>query len=129
MAEKIDCDFCDIMNGVSRAEIKYQDEYLVVFRNILTWVPLMLLVAPRKHLNQVEFWGSELFPKASSLAVRFGKEEAPNGFRVLSNFGDDALQTQTHAHLHVLGGAPLGLYVDFKEKGDFWTRVYGETQQ
>jgi diadenosine tetraphosphate (Ap4A) HIT family hydrolase len=35
----------------------------------------------------------------------------PDGYRLLSNFGNDALQTQEHAHLHVIGGTKLGLYV------------------
>ncbi|MBJ27950.1 MAG: hypothetical protein CL776_04040 [Chloroflexi bacterium] len=119
------CEFCGIVSGKSEAEIKYQDDDLIVFRNILTWVPIMLLVAPNNHLSQTEFWTSKLFQKASNLAVEIGASESPEGFRILSNFGDDALQTQVHAHLHVLGGTALGLYVDFKGKGDFWARVYG----
>jgi diadenosine tetraphosphate (Ap4A) HIT family hydrolase len=35
---------------------------------------------------------------------------APNGFRILSNFGPDGLQSQSHAHIHVIGGMPLGEY-------------------
>ena len=36
----------------------------------------------------------------------------PNGFRIVSNFGYDGLQTQSHAHIHILGGAFLGHYTD-----------------
>jgi len=35
---------------------------------------------------------------------------APNGFRILSNFGRDGLQSQSHGHLHVIGGTHLGEY-------------------
>jgi diadenosine tetraphosphate (Ap4A) HIT family hydrolase len=49
--------------------------------------------------------------KLSDLAVRIGHDYAPNGFRVLSNFGNDALQTQAHGHIHVIGGELLGRYV------------------
>ena len=105
--------------------MEFEKKRNFVFRNILTLVPIMLLVAPNNHLSQTEFWTSKLFQKASNLAVEIGASESPEGFRILSNFGDDALQTQVHAHLHVLGGTALGLYVDFKGKGDFWSRVYG----
>ena len=85
---------------------------MVVFDNQLTWAPVMLLLTPRSHMTQTELWSSgSLLARLGALAVRMGEEHCPNGFRVISNFGDDALQTQPHGHLHVVGGAPLGLYV------------------
>jgi len=72
----------------------------------------MLMVVPRLHMTQDELWGSgPLMSKLADLAVQTGYDYAPNGFRILSNFGDDALQTQTHGHLHVIGGQFLGRYV------------------
>ena len=35
----------------------------------------------------------------------------PGGFRLTSNFGYDAMQSQEHGHLHILGGTFLGHYV------------------
>ena len=119
------CEFCDIVARRGPADIRYEDERLIVFRNRLRWVPLMLLIAPREHMSQHEFWTSPLFAEAAALAVRIGHEDAPDGFRLASNFGEDALQTQPHAHLHIVGGAGLGLYLDFEGKGDFWQRIYG----
>ena len=92
--------------------IRYEDDEAVVFDNHLDWVPVMLMVVPRRHMTQDELWGSgPLMSKLSELAVQMGHDYAPNGFRVLSNFGDDALQTQPHGHLHVIGGQFLGRYV------------------
>ena len=72
----------------------------------------MLLLAPRRHMSQEDLWRSgPLMSQISSLAVRMGLEHSPKGFRVLSNFGRDALQTQRHGHLHVIGGTYLGLYL------------------
>lgn len=121
------CDFCAIAAHAAPADIHYQDDDLIVFRNRLRWVPLMLLVAPCAHLDQREFWRSPLFARAASLAVEIGEAQAPGGYRVVSNFGEDALQTQEHGHLHVIGGADLGLYVDFPGKGD-WQGVYEPSQ-
>jgi diadenosine tetraphosphate (Ap4A) HIT family hydrolase len=70
----------------------------------------MLLVMPKKHLSQVETWRSNLIGRLSRVAVDMGCIYAPKGFRVLSNFGSDALQTQDHGHLHVVGGTSLGHY-------------------
>ena len=106
------CTFCDIVAGRLPGNIRFEDDEIVVFDNQLEWVPVMLLLAPRRHMTQTELWGSgALIARMASLAVRMGREHSPGGFRVLSNFGPDALQTQAHGHLHVLGGAYLGLYV------------------
>ena len=106
------CTFCEVIAGRLLGNIRYEDDEIVVFDNHLDWVPVMLLLAPRHHMSQTEMWGrAPLIARMASLAVRMGQEHSPDGFRILSNFGDDALQTQPHGHLHVLGGAPLGLYV------------------
>jgi len=83
----------------------------MAFYNRLSWAPVMLLIVPRRHMTQQEFWTSELFPRAAKLAIQLGEEECPGGYRVLSNLGRDALQTQLHGHLHIVGGTALGLYI------------------
>ncbi len=107
------CVFCEIVAGRLPANIRHQDDEIVVFDNQLLWVPVMLLLVPRKHMTQVELWSSgPLLGKMGQLAVELGKKHCPNGFRILSNFGEDALQTQPHGHIHVIGGARLGLYAN-----------------
>jgi histidine triad (HIT) family protein len=122
------CDFCGIISGREARTIRYEDDDLMVFKNQLPWVPVMLLVVPKVHLTQKEFWRSPLFAKAAALAVNIGEQDSPDGFRFVSNFGEQAAQTQTHGHLHVLGGGELGLYMDFPRKGDYWLRRFGTTE-
>ena len=122
------CDFCSIVSGRMPRTIRHEDGELIVFHNALTWVAVMYLVVPKTHMSQAEFWRSPLFARASALAVELGEADAPGGFRVLSNFGDDAAQTQPHGHLHVVGGNELGLYMDFPRKGDYWLRRFGHTE-
>lgn len=106
------CTFCDIVAGRLPSRTRYEDDDILVFHNQLDWVPVMLLVVPKRHVSQKELWSSgDLLAAMGDLAVRLGEESCPNGFRVLSNFGSDGLQTQSHGHLHVVGGAPLGLYI------------------
>ncbi len=121
------CEFCGIISSRLPHRVRYEDDELFVFHNKLTWVPVMYLVAPKVHMSQEQFWHSPLFARASALAVELGESDAPGGFRILSNFGGDAMQSQAHGHLHVVGGAHLGLYMDFPRKGDFWLRNYGTT--
>ena len=124
-ADAEDCAFCAIAAGTLPRSVRHQDAELIAFRNALDWAPLMCLVAPVVHMSQREFWRSPLFARAAALAVDIGEADAPGGFRVVSNFGEDAMQSQPHGHLHVLGGAHLGLYMDFPGKSDFWLRFYG----
>ena len=106
------CVFCQIIAGKSPARVRYLDNDIIVIVNRLDWVPLMLLVMPKEHLSQIGMWDSGLLPRLGRLAVDMGAMYAPNGFRILSNFGRDGLQSQSHGHLHVVGGTFLGHYVE-----------------
>ncbi len=106
------CTFCRIVSGHEPATIFSEDENFIVFRNQLRWVPSMILVVPKAHITQQELWTSgQMLSEVGALAVVTGETHCPDGFRIVSNFGRDALQSQPHAHLHVLGGAELGPYV------------------
>ena len=100
------CIFCEIIARRERGTIRYEDEDIMVIDNILRWVPVMLLVIPKRHMEQEEMWRD--ISRIGNVAVDMGKKYCPGGFRLLSNFGRDAMQSQAHAHLHVLGGTFLG---------------------
>ena len=103
------CVFCEIVARREPAEILYESEEVLAFRNRLRWVPVMLLVIPKQHRTQTELWQD--LGEVSSVAKSLGEQHCPRGFRLLSNFGPDAMQSQQHAHVHVLGGTFLGEYV------------------
>ncbi len=103
------CTFCEIVAHREPAEILYEDDEVLVFRNRLRWVPVMLLAVPKAHRTQAELWRD--MGRVGEVAVRMGQEHCPNGFRILSNFGHEAMQSQEHGHVHVLGGTFLGEYV------------------
>jgi histidine triad (HIT) family protein len=102
------CTFCRIVAKQEPAEILYEDDDVMVFRNRLRWVPTMLLVVPKVHRSQEDLWRN-LGP-AAKVAVQMGEQHCPKGFRMLSNVGFDAMQSQPHGHIHVIGGTFLGEY-------------------
>lgn len=106
------CVFCEIVAGREPARIRYVDDELIVIVNRLTWAPVMLLAMPKQHKSQLEIWQDGTVERLGKVAVDLGCMFCPNGFRIVSNFGYDGLQTQSHAHLHIIGGAFLGHYTD-----------------
>ena len=80
------------------------DSPVVCFHNRLKWSRVMLLVVPRDYMTQEQLWLEDVLQDALRLAVDVGREHCPEGFRVLSNFGPWAHQSQLHAHIHIVSG-------------------------
>lgn len=102
------CVFCEIAAHREPADILYEDDEVMVFRNRLRWVPIMLLAIHKQHETQSELWND--MGRVGEIAVKVAEEHCPQGFRLLSNFGYDGMQSQDHAHVHILGGMFLGEY-------------------
>jgi histidine triad (HIT) family protein len=104
------CVFCEIIAHREPARIVFEDDHVIVFHNVLNWVPVMLLAVPKQHMLQGELWTSPVLADVARAAAEQGAQHCPRGFRILSNFGSDAMQSQPHGHLHVIGGTFLGEY-------------------
>ena len=111
LQQKEGCVFCQIISKDEPATIHYEDDEIIVIVNRLQWVPVMLLVMPKNHMTQEDLWLSgATMGKVGEIAVDMGLRYCPGGYRILSNFGRDGLQSQEHGHVHVLGGMNLGPY-------------------
>ncbi|MBK1720909.1 histidine triad nucleotide-binding protein [Thiocystis violacea] len=104
--------FGKIAAGEMSADIVYEDEDLVAFRDISPQAPTHLLLIPRKPiptLNDATPDDAELLGKlllaAAKVAAAAGIAES--GYRTVINCNAGAGQTVFHLHLHVLGGRPL----------------------
>ena len=110
MQQNANCVFCGIVAHRLPAKIRYEDDEVIVIDNTLHWVPVMLLAMPKSHMLQKDLWSNSIMARVGRIAVEMGDRLCPTGYRLLSNFGADGMQSQEHGHVHVLGGTYLGPY-------------------
>lgn len=108
-----DCLFCRIAARELPAQIVYEDEQAVAFRDIRPQAPVHILVIPRKHIPNLLGIGADdqtLVGHLLAVANQMARENgvADSGFRVVVNINRDAGQSVDHLHFHVLGGRRLG---------------------
>ena len=104
-----DCLFCGIADGKIKANLVYQDEALLAFKDIMPKAPVHILIIPRKHIVSVldiETNDSGVIGRIFQVASQLAREHgiADSGFRVVVNSGADAGQSVFHLHYHLLGG-------------------------
>jgi len=107
MEEK--CTFCKIIKGEQPADFLYQDESLVVFKDIRPHAPVHLLIVPKEHirsLNDLKEKDRDIISKMVVRAKEMAKEVsiAQSGYRLLFNVERGGGQVIFHLHLHLLGG-------------------------
>ncbi|MCP5161275.1 MAG: histidine triad nucleotide-binding protein [Hahellaceae bacterium] len=105
--------FTKIINREIPADIVYEDELSLAFRDINPQAPVHLLIIPKQEIptiNDIELNDRELvghlFLVAKKLATEMGFAE--DGYRVVMNCNESAGQTVFHIHLHLLAGKTLG---------------------
>ena len=108
-----DCLFCKIIAGEIPGTILYQDEVLVILKDINPQAPTHALVVPRRHiatLNDLTPDDDVLVGEMTRRAAAFAREQghADRGYRIVFNCNADAGQTVFHIHMHVLGGRKQG---------------------
>jgi histidine triad (HIT) family protein len=103
------CVFCQVARGEKPAEILYQDQSIIAFKDIRPHAPIHLLIAPKRHirtLNELteEDRGivSDMIFRARELAREQGISRS--GYKVLFNAERGGGQVIFHLHLHLLGG-------------------------
>lgn len=95
------------------ADIVFEDDDCVAFRDIAPKAPVHILVVPKRAISRVAEAGGEdagLLGRLLLAAARIAKTEgiAESGFRLVINNGGDGGETVPHLHIHLLGGRPLG---------------------
>lgn len=109
----MDCIFCKIVAGDIPSTKVYEDELVLAFRDINPEAPVHILVIPKEHIDSADKICKEnsnvvahifeCIPKIASA------EGLGNGYRIITNIGDDGGQSVHHMHFHILGGKKLPL--------------------
>ena len=99
--------FGRIARGEIPADVVYEDDRAVAFRDIAPQAPTHVLVIPRKPIARLSEAGdddAELLGHLLGVARRVARQEGLSDFRLVVNDGAGAGQSVFHLHVHVLGG-------------------------
>ena len=102
-----DCIFCKIASGEVQAQIVYQDEDVVVFKDLNPQAPVHLLIIPVKHITKLDEASKEdmaLLGKLQLTAAKIAKDMGVTDFRLITNNGKGAGQSVEHLHYHLMAG-------------------------
>ncbi|MAM87724.1 histidine triad nucleotide-binding protein [Allohahella sp. A8] len=110
MAETI---FDKIINREIKADIVYEDDQALAFRDINPQAPLHILIIPKLRIatiNDIKPEHEALVGHLFSIAGKIARDEgvAEDGYRVVMNCNEAGGQSVYHIHLHMLGGRMLG---------------------
>lgn len=107
----MDCLFCKIIVGDIPSNKIYEDEMCLAFHDISPQAPVHALVIPKEHIasadeinEQNSKYVSHIFEVIPKIAAELGLGE---GYRVITNCGENGCQSVKHLHFHILGGVKL----------------------
>jgi histidine triad (HIT) family protein len=102
------CLFCKIVNKQINSEIVFENDDVLVFKDVNPKAPVHLLVIPKKHVSSIveieelsDKQVYEMFKIIAKIAKEMGLDR--DGFRVVINTGASAGQSVDHLHFHILG--------------------------
>jgi len=102
------CLFCKIVNKQINSEIVYENDDVLVFKDLYPKAPVHLLVIPKKHVSSIieieelnDKQANEILKTIAKIAKEMGLDR--DGFRVVTNTGAAAGQSVDHLHFHILG--------------------------
>ena len=104
-----DCAFCRIVARQTPADIEYEDDEVLAFKDIYPKAPLHLLIVPKRHIESLAHLGPDdtavmgrCIQAARLLGARAGYGE--RGYRVSCNVGPEGGQIVYHVHFHLTAG-------------------------
>ena len=107
-----DCIFCKIAAGEIPSSKVYEDDRILAFKDINPQTPVHILIIPKQHICGVNGLDEDTAPLVGDImltAKRLAEEfHLDNGYRIVTNIGDDGGQTVKHLHFHLMGGVKMG---------------------
>lgn len=108
----MDCIFCKIAAGEIPSTKVYEDDKVLAFKDINPLAPVHILVIPKNHIEsaaEITADNSVVVAHIFEVIAKIAKEQGidKDGFRVVSNCGENGCQSVKHLHFHILGGKKL----------------------
>lgn len=107
-----DCIFCKIINGEIPSKKVYEDDKIIMFHDINPAAPVHVLCVPKIHMDSLNYINNEnigyikhIFGKIPEIAKSL---KIYDGYRVITNIGENGGQSVNHLHFHIIGGKKLG---------------------
>ena len=107
----MNCLFCAIINGDIPSKKVYEDEKCYAFLDIAPQAPVHCLVVPKEHIASADEISeansaavAHIFTVIPKIADSLGLKD---GYRIVSNVGENGCQSVKHLHFHILGGEKL----------------------
>ena len=104
--------FQKIIDREIPAQIVYEDDQVIAFKDINPQAPVHILLIPKKPITRIASATAtdaallgHLMLKAPEIAAKAGISES--GFRLVFNNGPDGGEAVPHLHCHILGGRPM----------------------
>jgi len=106
------CLFCKIIARKIPAAIEYEDESVLIFKDINPQAPTHCLVIPKRHIagaSELKNAGGDAALAGDVLlkAAAFARDRGLTDYRLVVNNGPQAGQTVFHLHVHLLSGRAL----------------------
>lgn len=101
----VECIFCKIVAGQLPADIVYEDEHTLAFKDINPLAPVHVLVIPKTHVSNLDDVDPECAGQLVSAIQRTAKAlGVEGGYKAVTNCGEAAGQVVHHVHFHLLAG-------------------------
>lgn len=105
------CIFCKIIAGEIPSERVYEDEKMIIIKDIHPQAPVHLLMIPKTHYKDVTELDEQTAETLGECFLTLGRHidefGLKDGFRLIVNKGEAAGQTVWHLHVHILGGTKM----------------------
>ncbi|MCX6013939.1 MAG: histidine triad nucleotide-binding protein [Chloroflexi bacterium] len=106
------CLFCSIANHQIPGDIVYEDDKVIVFRDINPQAPVHVLIIPKNHIVSIADMTDSDLPLVAyimKIAKLVGEKEGlgEKGYRLVINTGPEGGQVIMHLHVHLLGGRKM----------------------
>ncbi len=104
--------FAKIITGEMPADKVFENERILVIKDLFPRAPVHLLIMPKKEIPNLQSVTQEDLPLITEIiqvAQKLAKEnEIADGYRLIVNNGADSGQSVSHLHFHLIGGKKLG---------------------